>query len=369
MSSNSLGLNVPVFLSAGPAPADDSSTASHSPRKTDRAVRRARDPAAANDASLDAGDKHAAEGSTQPNDSNRPDPMRILTLTQDQELKVHVTVQDGKPTKVTGQLESAHSPTLSLLSGTLCQALHKAAVIDTEKLVISSEVTKVADEKWIPGLQILTTTTISEPELEKVWAISEAVLFGLTQSAQSRANLQINGLEPVAQEAVRGVVEAAIDARAGCSFKNPVTLSAPHGKTIDARGNFGSRRDRPDHSVEPMTIRGRVAGFVNMGKEHYFLLKPADGAALRIDFEPRQLLPWNVPPEGEKVSLTELARANRLDLLADVTVHKTMTARGKPVYAFVRIGGFESPAAKPMDSGDVFAESINISTENSATNS
>lgn len=284
----------------------------------------------------------------------------ILSFVHQQELEITPGTDGAVLNVISGQLDGVNWNVIHLLLAMLRQALSGAGLVDSEQLVDTTAIVLVG-EKWNPAARMLVLSELDDEAIAMISSVCEAALSALTQTAEQRSNLTIVDLDSVAQDAIRKSVEDAIESSRGCNFDFPLVVQGPHGPVVQLTGRVGRKKDKTSHHPEPIGFTGRIGGFIHFGKAHYFILHPAEGAEVRIDFQRKQLRGESEPDSRTTLSLVELARMNACNALCEVRAHKTLDAQGRAVYSFVSIGQL------PADSPDT-ANTI-MTSENTATNS
>lgn len=284
----------------------------------------------------------------------------ILSFVHQQELEITPGTDGAVLNVISGQLDGVNWNVIHLVLAMLRQALSGAGLVDSEQLVDTTAIVLVG-EKWNPAARMLVLSELDDESIATISSVCEAALSALTQTAQQRSNLTIVDLDPVAQDAIRKSVEDAIESSRGCNFDHPLVVQGPCGPVVRLTGRVGRKKDKSDHFATRIDFTGRIGGFIHFGKAHYFILHPAEGAEMRIDFQDKQLRAESEPDSRTSLSLVELARMNVCNALCEVRAHKTLDAQGRPVYSFVSISQL------PVDSADT-APTI-MTSENTATNS
>lgn len=259
----------------------------------------------------------------------------IISLVHLQELELEVADDGATPDVLSGHLAAARWTEIALVAATLRNAFSTAGVVDAELLSEREALLRIG-AKWNPAVRLLLRSELSEDALEKVYGVCQAVMSALTQDAQTRGNLKIDGLDTVAQAAVRESVEAALENARGCSFKTPLIAQGPSGPASELNGKLGRPRDRSNHAPQVANKTGRIGGLMHLGNANFFVLQVAEGSQVRINFSDDQLRAESEAATAFKISLVELARMNEKGSPCAVRVHETKDAKGQSAYTFAR---------------------------------
>lgn len=274
----------------------------------------------------------------------------IISVVHQQELELEVADDGASPDVLSGHLAAARWSEITLVPATLRNALSTAGVVDAEMLIERMALVRIG-AKWNPAVRLLLRGELNDDALEKVWSICQAVLAALTQDAHARGNLKIDGLDAVAQAAVRESVEAALEHARGCSFDTPLIVQGPSGPASRLCGKLGRPRDRSNHAQQVADKTGRIGGLMHLAKANFFVLQVAEGPPVHVDFSDQYLRAESEPANAFNISLVELARMNEKGSLCAVRVHETKDAKGRSVYTFAR--WLPPPDASPAGDNNI----------------
>lgn len=249
----------------------------------------------------------------------------LADIHQQQDHQVSLEITAGSLEYIRGPIDMIKWKEVHTFHDALKSAIARAGLAPVEQLVSAPYLLR-QQSGWNPGMQLWADTTSNDIDLQKINVIVTAVLAGVQRDA-ANDTLDIffdTVLDSVQKQAVREVIFETLVFAGGKKLMLPMHVQVgKQSQTI--KGKLGAKPSLANFHPDPMVFTGTFDGFSLEKRELTFKV---DEKIIHLNFE------------KEIVNLIEVAVAASEKRVCAMRTHRTISARGEDVHAFLPEGAF-----------------------------